>query len=145
MSSADQTQQVTHRAAVLGSPVAHSLSPALHRAGYAAAGLTGWEYQRIECDGAALPGLVAGSGPEWAGFSVTMPGKSAAAAMADQRRKPRIPRVHAPTLSRPVGSSGRLSPTNTGQTGSGRSVFDPASRPSRIACTGAGTPVISSN
>ena len=76
---------MTHRAAVLGSPVAHSLSPALHRAGYAAAGLIGWEYQRIECDAATLPGLVAGSGPEWAGFSVTMPGKSAAASMADQR------------------------------------------------------------
>src|SRR6478735_7467754 len=86
VSSADEvTPQVTHRAAVLGSPVAHSLSPALHRAGYAAAGLTGWEYQRIECDAATLPGLVAGSGPEWAGFSVTMPGKSAAASMADQR------------------------------------------------------------
>jgi shikimate dehydrogenase len=90
VSSADElTPWVTHRAAVLGSPVAHSLSPALHRAGYAAAGLTGWEYQRIECDGAALPGLVAGSGPEWAGFSVTMPGKSAAASMADQR-SPRV-------------------------------------------------------
>ncbi len=86
VSSADEvSQQVTHRAAVLGSPVAHSLSPALHRAGYAAAGLTGWEYQRIECDDAALPALVAGSGPEWAGFSVTMPGKAAAASMADQR------------------------------------------------------------
>ena len=77
--------QVIHRAAVLGSPVAHSMSPALHRAGYAAAGLIGWEYQRIECDGAGLPALVAGSGPEWAGFSVTMPGKAAAASMADQR------------------------------------------------------------
>lgn len=74
-----------HRAAVLGSPVSHSLSPALHTAGYAAAGLTGWEYQSIECDAARLPGLVAASGPEWAGFSVTMPGKAAAAAVADVR------------------------------------------------------------
>lgn len=90
VSSADEaTPAVTHRAAVLGSPVAHSLSPALHRAGYAAAGLTGWEYQRIECDGNALPALVAGSGPEWAGFSVTMPGKAAAASVAD-RRSPRV-------------------------------------------------------
>lgn len=75
----------SHRAAVLGSPVSHSLSPALHTAGYAAAGLTGWEYQAIECDGVRLPGLVAASGPEWAGFSVTMPGKAAAAAVADVR------------------------------------------------------------
>ncbi len=74
-----------HRAAVLGSPVAHSLSPALHLAGFAAAGLTGWTYSRIECDAVALPGLVAAAGPEWAGFSVTMPGKEAAAAAADVR------------------------------------------------------------
>ena len=70
------------RAAVLGSPVSHSLSPALHRAGYAASGLTHWTYEAIECDADALPGLVTGCGPEWAGFSVTMPGKAAAAAVA---------------------------------------------------------------
>ncbi|MET0863563.1 MAG: shikimate dehydrogenase, partial [Nakamurella sp.] len=87
--ASDPDGPITHRAAILGSPVAHSLSPALHRAGYTAAGLTGWAYQRIECDGVALPGLVRGSGPEWAGFSVTMPGKSAAAAMADER-SPRV-------------------------------------------------------
>ena len=74
-----------HRAAVLGSPVLHSLSPSLHTAGFAAAGLIGWHYDRIECDAEQLPGLVASSGPEWAGFSVTMPGKAAAAAVADIR------------------------------------------------------------
>lgn len=78
-----------HRAAVLGSPVGHSLSPALHRAGYVAAGLTDWRYDPIECDGDALPELVRTRGPEWAGFSVTMPGKSAAAAVADVR-SPRV-------------------------------------------------------
>jgi shikimate dehydrogenase len=80
---------VVHRAAVLGLPVSHSLSPALHRAGYAAAGLVDWRYDPIECDAETLPALVAGSGPEFAGFSVTMPGKSAAAAMADER-SPRV-------------------------------------------------------
>ncbi len=35
--------------------------------------------------------------------------------------------------------------TGSAHTGSGRSVFEPASNPARIACTGAGTPVISSN
>jgi shikimate dehydrogenase len=79
------THTPRHRAAVLGSPVAHSLSPALHRAGFAAAGLLDWTYERIECDGERLPGLVAASGPEWAGYSVTMPGKAAAAAVADDR------------------------------------------------------------
>jgi shikimate dehydrogenase len=70
------------RAAVLGSPVAHSLSPVLHGAAYEALGLTGWTYERRECDDAALPGLVRGLGPEWVGLSVTMPGKRAALAVA---------------------------------------------------------------
>lgn len=73
------------KAAVLGSPIAHSRSPVLHLAAYRALGLTDWTYQRIECDAAALPGLVAGFGPEWVGVSVTMPGKFAALAVADER------------------------------------------------------------
>ncbi|MEV6377512.1 shikimate dehydrogenase [Micromonospora musae] len=74
---------VRRRAAVLGKPIAHSLSPVIHNAGYAAAGLAGWSYTRIECAESELPGLVAGLGPEWAGLSVTMPGKEAALAVAD--------------------------------------------------------------
>ncbi|MEU4776054.1 shikimate dehydrogenase [Micromonospora sp. NPDC023644] len=70
------------RAGVLGKPIAHSLSPVIHQAGYAAAGLTGWSYTRIECAAAELPDVVAGLGPEWAGLSVTMPGKEAALAVA---------------------------------------------------------------
>ncbi|GAA4570912.1 shikimate dehydrogenase [Micromonospora coerulea] len=72
------------RVAVVGKPIAHSLSPVIHEAGYAAAGLTGWSYTRIECGAEELPGLVAGLGPEWAGLSVTMPGKEAALALVDQ-------------------------------------------------------------
>jgi shikimate dehydrogenase len=58
----------------------------VHRAAYAALGLTGWTYDAIDigADGAELPRLVRTSGPEWAGFSVTMPGKSLAAAVADE-------------------------------------------------------------
>lgn len=69
---------------MLGSPVAHSLSPVLHRAAYAALGLPEWRYDAIECDEAALPGLVGGLGPEWVGLSVTMPGKLAALRVADE-------------------------------------------------------------
>ncbi|GAA4402959.1 shikimate dehydrogenase [Tsukamurella soli] len=72
------------RAAVLGSPVEHSLSPVLHRAAFAALGLD-WSYDRIECDADRLPRLVAECGPEWVGFSVTMPGKFAALATATER------------------------------------------------------------
>lgn len=71
------------KAAVLGSPVEHSLSPVLHGAGYKAAGLDGWFYERIECDAEQLPGIVGGAGEEYRGFSVTMPGKFAALDFAD--------------------------------------------------------------
>ena len=71
------------KAAVLGSPVEHSLSPVLHGAGYEAAGLEGWTYERIECDAEQLPGIVGGAGEEYRGFSVTMPGKLAALDFAD--------------------------------------------------------------
>ncbi|GAA3770605.1 shikimate dehydrogenase [Plantactinospora mayteni] len=72
------------RAAVLGKPIAHSLSPVIHNAGYAAAGLTGWSYTAIECAEAELPDRVAGLGPEWAGLSLTMPLKEAALAVATE-------------------------------------------------------------
>ncbi|MFJ3442080.1 shikimate dehydrogenase [Streptomyces sp. NPDC086081] len=72
------------RAAVLGSPVAHSLSPVLHRAAYAELGLTGWSYDRFEVDEAALPGFVDKLGPEWAGLSLTMPLKRAVIPLLDE-------------------------------------------------------------
>lgn len=72
----------SHRAAVLGKPIAHSLSPVIHSAGYAAAGLTAWSYTAIECAEAELPDLVAGLGPEWAGLSLTMPLKEVALTVA---------------------------------------------------------------
>jgi shikimate dehydrogenase len=71
------------RAAVLGLPVAHSLSPALHNAGYAAAGLTSWRYTAIDCAEGELAGFVAGLDPSWAGLSLTMPLKEVALAVAD--------------------------------------------------------------
>ncbi|MEZ7004140.1 shikimate dehydrogenase [Streptomyces sp. AD55] len=71
------------RAAVLGSPIAHSLSPVLHRAAYAALGLENWTYDRFDLDEAALPGFVEGLGPEWAGLSLTMPLKRAVIPLLD--------------------------------------------------------------
>ncbi len=76
---------MTRKAAVLGSPIAHSRSPQLHLAAYRALGLDDWTYERIECTAEQLPGLVSGFGPEWVGVSVTMPGKFAALAVADER------------------------------------------------------------
>jgi shikimate dehydrogenase len=64
--------------------VEHSLSPVLHGAAYRALGLAGWTYDRVEMDAEGLPGFVGGLGPEWAGLSVTMPGKRAALDFADE-------------------------------------------------------------
>lgn len=70
------------RAAVCGKPIGHSLSPVIHNAGFAAAGLTGWSYTAIECAETELSDLVAGLGPEWAGLSLTMPLKEAGLRLA---------------------------------------------------------------
>lgn len=63
-------------------PVAHSRSPVLHRAAYAALGLDGWTYDAVECSAEELPPFVRGLDRSWAGLSVTMPGKRAALATA---------------------------------------------------------------
>ncbi|MFG2939353.1 shikimate dehydrogenase [Streptomyces sp. NPDC048282] len=72
------------RAAVLGKPIAHSLSPVLHRAAYAELGLTDWSYERFEVDEAQLPGFLGELGPEWAGLSLTMPLKRAVIPLVDE-------------------------------------------------------------
>jgi shikimate dehydrogenase len=63
---------------VWGSPVAHSLSPVLHRAAYAALGLTDWSYDRREVDVAGFPEAFATLDDTWCGLSLTMPLKEAA-------------------------------------------------------------------
>ena len=67
---------IRHRAAVLGSPVRHSLSPVLHTAAYAALGLGDWAYTAVECDEAGLAGVVDGLDGTWAGLSLTVPLKA---------------------------------------------------------------------
>lgn len=71
------------RAAVLGSPVSHSLSPVLHTSAYAALGLAQWTYVRREVTADQLAGVVAELGDDWRGLSLTMPLKEAAFAVAD--------------------------------------------------------------
>ncbi|GAA5163549.1 shikimate dehydrogenase [Ornithinimicrobium tianjinense] len=73
------------RAGVVGSPVAHSLSPVLHRAAYAALGLSGWTYDAHEVRAGALAAHVEALGPDWVGLSVTMPGKEEALGLAGAR------------------------------------------------------------
>ncbi len=75
---------VRRRAAVLGSPIAHSLSPVLHRAAYQRLGLTGRSYDAFDVGEAALPGFLGGlDEAEWSGLSLTMPLKRAIIPLLD--------------------------------------------------------------
>lgn len=71
------------RAAVLGSPIAHSKSPALHRAAYAAAGLP-WRYDAIEVAESDLAHFLGALGPRWVGLSLTMPLKEVVLGLVDE-------------------------------------------------------------
>ena len=90
------------RAGLLGRPIAHSLSPLLHRAGYAALGLD-WTYEPIDCGVAELPAVLAVRA-DWAGFSATMPLKHALLDVAAETRP----------LAAAVGAANTLLPGTTG-------------------------------
>jgi shikimate dehydrogenase len=69
------------RCAVLGDPIGHSLSPVLHRAGYAAVGLD-WDYDAVRVASDGLPEFLDGLDASWRGLSLTMPLKRTALALA---------------------------------------------------------------
>ena len=71
------------RAAVLGHPIAHSLSPALHLAAYADLGLA-WDYTRIDVTEDELAGFVDGLDDTWVGLSLTMPLKQTVLPLLDE-------------------------------------------------------------
>jgi shikimate dehydrogenase len=67
---------LTTRLAVLGSPIAHSKSPALHSAAYEVLGLD-WEYEAIEVTEVTLAEFIERCDASWLGLSLTMPLKRA--------------------------------------------------------------------
>ncbi|RYE79527.1 MAG: shikimate dehydrogenase, partial [Myxococcales bacterium] len=71
------------RCAVLGRPIAHSLSPVLHRAAYSALGLP-WTYDAVEVGEDELAGFVTTLASDWRGLSLTMPLKRAVLPLLDQ-------------------------------------------------------------
>lgn len=73
---------MTRRFAVLGSPIAHSKSPAIHLAAYRVLGLD-WEYGRAEVSEGGLRKFIEELDSDWDGFSVTMPLKDEATKFAD--------------------------------------------------------------
>lgn len=78
-------------AAVVGFPAAHSLSPAIHRAGYEAHRLT-WAYDAITVAPEELEGFVLArrNDPSWAGLSVTAPHKEAALSFGEADEPTRL-------------------------------------------------------
>ncbi len=67
---------------MLGDPIAHSLSPVLHRAGYAATGLH-WEYDAHRVVAGGLSAFLAGLDADWRGLALTMPLKREAVGLVD--------------------------------------------------------------
>ena len=72
------------RAAVLGSPIGHSLSPVLHLAAYDALDLPDWRYQAVDCDEHRLRPFLSALDEDWMGLSLTMPLKRLALELADE-------------------------------------------------------------
>ncbi len=60
------------RLAVLGSPIAHSLSPALHAAAYRELGLD-WSYDAVDVPEGSLGAFLNALDADWRGLSLTMP------------------------------------------------------------------------
>lgn len=69
---------------MLGSPIAHSLSPALHAAAYRVLGLD-WRYDAVDVPEGALGAFLNTLDADWCGLSLTMPLKREVLPMLDQR------------------------------------------------------------
>ncbi len=67
---------------MLGDPIAHSLSPVLHRAGYAELGLD-WSYEAVRVPSGGLVAFLE-RGESWRGLSLTMPLKREVLALGDE-------------------------------------------------------------
>ena len=120
-------------AAVIGSPIAHSLSPVIHRAAWGQLGIDGWDYRRVEVGEESLPSFVAGLDDSFRGLSVTMPCKQAIMPLLDAI-DPLASAVGA--VNTVVPSAGLLAGFNTDVTGIASSI--------RRACTEGGVPMPSS-
>jgi shikimate dehydrogenase len=78
-----ELRRVLMRCAVLGSPIAHSLSPVLHRAAYDALGVEGWRYDAYDVDETRLRPFIDGLDHTWRGLSLTRPLKRAILPLLD--------------------------------------------------------------
>lgn len=121
-------------AAVIGSPIEHSLSPVIHRAAWAQIGIDGWEYRRLEQDADSVPRFIGGLGGDCAGLSVTMPCKQAVMPLLDAI-DPLASAVGA--VNTVVPSSGVLAGFNTDVTGISSAIRRACSQADRALPTSA--------
>lgn len=70
--------------AVLGSPIKHSKSPALHQAAYSVLGLP-WGYEAVDVSEDSLADFVTTRDDSWLGLSLTMPLKRAVLPLLNER------------------------------------------------------------
>ena len=124
---------MTMWAAVIGSPIAHSLSPVIHRAAWQQLGIDGWEYRRAEVTEESLPTFIGQLDEFFRGLSVTMPCKQAVMPLLDAI-DPLASAVGA--VNTVVPSAGMLAGFNTDVTGIASAI--------RRACSRSGVPVPSS-
>lgn len=124
---------MTMWAAVIGSPIAHSLSPVIHRAAWQQLGIDGWEYRRAEVTEESLPTFIGQLDESFRGLSVTMPCKQAIMPLLDAI-DPLASAVGA--VNTVVPSAGMLAGFNTDVTGIASAI--------RRACSRSGVPVPSS-
>ena len=124
---------MTMWAAVIGSPIAHSLSPVIHRAAWEQLGIDGWEYRCAEVTEESLPTFIGQLDESFRGLSVTMPCKQAVMPLLDAI-DPLASAVGA--VNTVVPSAGMLAGFNTDVTGIASAI--------RRACSRSGVPVPSS-
>ena len=124
---------MTMWAAVIGFPIAHSLSPVIHRAAWEQLGIDGWEYRRAEVTEESLPTFIGQLDESFRGLSVTMPCKQAVMPLLDAI-DPLASAVGA--VNTVVPSAGMLAGFNTDVTGIASAI--------RRACSRSGIPVPSS-
>ena len=124
---------MTMWAAVIGSPIAHSLSPVIHRAAWEQLGIDGWEYRRAEVTEESLPPFIGQLDESFCGLSVTMPCKQAVMPLLDAI-DPLASAVGA--VNTVVPSAGMLAGFNTDVTGIASAICR--------ACSRSGVPVPSS-
>jgi len=124
---------MTMWAAVIGSPIAHSLSPVIHRAAWEQLRIDGWEYRRAEVTEESLPPFIGQLDESFCGLSVTMPCKQAVMPLLDAI-DPLASAVGA--VNTVVPSAGMLAGFNTDVTGIASAILR--------ACSRSGVPVPSS-